>query len=263
MWRGDFQVKASDEIRDRASDVYDARAILQSRAVLGEIAPRVFAQMTASDPRVRQSATNAATKIAHALNRKELTHGVLSTLETMAGSAEAPDRASLVLSMGELGGEPRAFLGDPEFVVRACAALAPALARDPTATSVTLQAVERPAEIDRLTDDIPQFQMRARFSFVRAAVERASTFEELLPGALAIAAVGNAHTVEYEIGPLLAKAFPAPYTPGHPLSPSQRAFLEALVANEGIWSKVLGNPRPWFERVGLAYDREGCRGILS
>lgn len=263
LWRGDFKVPASDEVRDRASDVYEARAVLQARGVLAEIAPRVVAQMTASDPRVRQSAANAAAKIAKAMNNSDFAGGILSTLETIAATADPRDRASLVMSIGELGGDPGAFLDDPEFVVRACAALAPQLANNAKATAVILQAVESPNEIDRLTDGIPQFQMRARFSFVIAAVERVETFDELLPGALAIAAVGNAYTVEHDIGPLLAKAFPAPYKPGRPLTHSQRTFLEALVTHEDVWSKKLGNPKPWFERVGLLYDREACRGILS
>ena len=263
MWRGDFDFSQSDAVVERAGDVYMARAVLNSRLVLPEIAPRVLAQMTSSDSRVRQSAANAAAKFANAMADQDFKRGVLSTLETMALNANTKDRAALVLAIGELGGEPRTFLNDPEFVVRSCAALAPALAQDPIATALILQAVERSIEIDRLTDGIPQFGMRARYSFVKAAVERAASFEALLPGALAVASVSNAHSVENDIGPLLSRAFPEPYRPDHSLSPSQRAFLRALVSNEEIWSKVLGNPIPWFLRVGLSYDREACHRIAA
>ena len=263
MWRGDFNVEGSDQVRVRAADVYTARAVLQSRQALSEIAPRVLVHLTAPDPRVRQSAANAAAKFAEALHDKAFAASVLSTLETTALNADARERASLVLSIGELGGMPNRFLEDQEFVVRCCAALAPALAGDPKATRLVLEAMARPHEIDQFTDGLPQFEMRARFTFVKVGTERAASFEDLLPGALAIAAVGSAYTVEGEIGPLLLRAFPEPYSHRQPLSPSQRAFLQALVNNEAVWSKVLGNPKPWFKRVGLPYDRDACRTTLA
>ena len=44
----------------------------------------------------------------------------------------------MLLGAGELDGEPRAWLRDPHPGVRVCAALAPALADDPEATTVLL-----------------------------------------------------------------------------------------------------------------------------
>ncbi|GAA2628243.1 hypothetical protein GCM10010399_69810 [Dactylosporangium fulvum] len=52
---------------------------------------------------------------------------LLRELLRQAASAEDPYcRASLLLDVGDLGGDPRAWLGDPHVGVRLCAALAPA-----------------------------------------------------------------------------------------------------------------------------------------
>jgi hypothetical protein len=177
MWRGDFGEDLTDAVRVEAMDAYAARSVLEARRVLPEIAPRVFALMSSSDPQVRQSAANAATKFASAIHDAGLAATVLGALEAIALDMDGRDRAALVLSIGQLGGNPKRFLDDPDFLVRSCAALAPGLADDATATEVVLDALKRPDDIDQLAKDLPQFELRPRFSFVKAAIERIGSFE--------------------------------------------------------------------------------------
>jgi len=263
MWRGDYDYDKPDDTFAEAADVLVARAVLKSRSVLPEIAPRVLVHLTSTEPGVRKSATNAAAKFALALGNDEFKTKVLGALEAMAFEGEARDRASMALSIGQLGGKPNRLLDDPEFLVRSCAALAPALEHDPKATRLLLDAVAHPTEIDDLAEGLPQFEMRPRFAFVRAASERANSFEDLLPSALEIVRVASAYTIEHEIAPLLNRAFPEPYNSTHPLSEPQRVFLDALVSNDRMWDKVYGNPRPGFKKVGLVYDRHECEQVLK
>jgi hypothetical protein len=43
----------------------------------------------------------------------------------------------------------------------------------------------------------------------------------------------------------------------------QRRYLEALVANAGLWDPGFGNPLQRFRRAGLPYDRAACSRTLE
>ena len=267
LWRGDYEATLSDAVPEDvqldATNASIARAVLKTRSALAAIVPNVLDQLAARELGVRRSAANAAAKIAKALQDPAILATTMERLEGEALDAESQVRASSALSIGELGGKPTRLLSDADFLVRSCAALAPALASDSKATRQILEAIERPREIDELAKGLPAFAFRPRFSFAQAAADRASSFEDLVPGALKIAEVASAYTVDREVGPLLTRAFPEPYRAGQQLSPEQLAFLRALVANEKIWDTKLINAQPWFKKVGLPYDRDGCAALLS
>lgn len=127
------------------------------------------------------------------------------------GRGDAPERAALALSLGELGVAPRRQLSDDELMIRACAALAPALAHDSTATGIVVDALTDPSAIDRwLPHRTPQLVGWLRFRFVAAAIERVSDFDQLLPGAIAIARISSGDTVDRDWGPMLEAAFSTP-----------------------------------------------------
>jgi hypothetical protein len=164
--------------------------------------------------------------------------------------------------MGELGSAPRAYLNDPHPGVRACAALAPALADDPAALAEILTALADPAAVDDwFTRRPPQFGMHVRFTLIAAAGARVQDPERLLPAALAVAPLAGRHTAWADLGPFLRVLF-AGRGPG-PLTPTQSRFLAALVDNDDIWTPGLGRIDLTFHDVALPYDRRRCHDLTS
>ncbi|GIH25908.1 hypothetical protein Aph01nite_42180 [Acrocarpospora phusangensis] len=240
-----------------------ARVVLDLRAIAPTLLDHVTACLDDPDLRVRVDATGAAGTLA--LIPGVGADGLAARLEgTAARSGDHHERCAAMLTLGALGVAPRAFLADPHPAVRACAALAPALAADPAATREILAALRDPAEADSwLTIPLRLVPGRLRFALVAAAVERAESFEELLPAALAIAGMTSHWTVDVDWGPLLTAAFPAPVGEPPVLTPAQRAYLGALVANDEIWNPKMVNPISWFRAAGLPYEREACRRLIS
>jgi hypothetical protein len=128
---------------------------------------------------------------------------------------------------------------------------------------VLLAALGDPATADSwFPEPLPQFEGWFRFTLLEALIQRASTFEEVLPAALAIVRITSAYTVDREWGPLLVKAFPDGYVPGTELTDAQRSFLQALSENHNCWGRI-ANPRIWLKRTGLPEERTGIRASWS
>jgi hypothetical protein len=176
-----------------------------------------------------------------------------------AGSRE--EKASLVLAMGRLGGGTSPWLDDPDPAVRAVAALS---ARDESrSTEVLIAALSRPGEADAwFAGRLPLIEGRVRFALLRELLARDVPFARLLPAALAIAQVASGYTASLDWGPLLQAAFPdVTFVPGvrppvpAKLDDAQRAFLQALVANESLWSPSNGTAKLARMKVGLPAER--------
>ncbi|MEV4823160.1 hypothetical protein [Micromonospora sp. NPDC049274] len=232
---------------------------LYLRAVLGcqQIVPALLATATAalSDPSPQVRAAAAYT--IGACGR-----GDASRLEQLAEAAAPDERAALVLAIGDLGIAPRRHLQDPHPGVRACAALAPALAGDPAATAELLAALDDPtAADDWFTNRPPQLPTRMRFFLLAAAIDRLPAPDPLLPAAVRLAGVATAHTCDQDWG-LLLRTFFAGYA-GGPLTAVQRAYLSALTANLDLWDPTHGNAALAFRDAGLPYDRETCRALAQ
>jgi hypothetical protein len=98
---------------------------------------------------------------------------------------------------------------------------------------------------------------------VKEAIARVGSFDELVAAGIAVAKMTSQYTVDRDWGPLLAAAFPVRFAAPPGFTPAQRSFLAALVTNQAVWDPRFENPRPWFERAGLPYDRNACRRLLE
>lgn len=251
-----------------AVEALTARAVLDLRAAAPVLLDAVVPHLADGEPLTRMHAAHAAAALAvlvgDAARREDLADRVAAAARR---AVRRDERACLVLALGDLGRAPRAFLADPDPAVRACAALAPALAGDPDAVGELLAALADPAAADAwFTHRPPQFPHHVRFTLVRAAVERVDDFARLLPAACAVAAVAGPFTADFDWGPLLCAAFPTPLSGaavGADLTDAQRAYLRALVANESLWRGRVGNAALALRRVGLPEDRESCRRLAA
>lgn len=183
--------------------------------------------------------------------------------ESLASSDDRRERAAAVLTLGAWEQDTANLLADPDPAIRACAALAPGSTQNAEATRVLLDALGDPATADSwFPEPLPQFEGWFRFTLLEALIERVSTFEELLPAALAIARITSAYTVDREWGPLLVKAFPDSYIRGTELTDAQRSFLQAISENDDCWGKI-ANPRVWLRKIGLPEERAEIQALLE
>jgi hypothetical protein len=258
--RGDYS-SVDDELFPAASGVSFARAVLACRRAVPELFTAVLPFVTSSESHVRTSAVEALSALSTGPDGTSLREKAIPTIIAAVATAPSVERAALALSLGELGVAPRELLNDDDERVRGCAALAPALAGNADALREVLHWFQRPSDVDGwFNREAIQFDGRMRFRFVRTAIERVDDFDSLLPGAVAIASVASKYTVDDDSGFLLVAAFPQPASL---LTSSQQAFLTALVANDDLWDKKLGNPRKWFHHVGLPYDQRSCKAIAK
>ncbi len=252
--------------RDRQfQHAMQARDLLACRAVAPEIFQRLPPFLDDFDEAVRTYALEAAVRLS---GHAELAHErpwIISRLEaSVAASSDPRQRAVAARLIGMSGGASHVLLDDEHPGVRACAALAPALADDPRATAEIFSALQDPATADRwFTPHLPGQDGWLRFDLLQAALARVADFETLLPAALAIAKVGDPLTVDFDLGPLLSAAFPTPYEDGRPLSHAQAAFLNALIDLEVLWDRRSVNVAICLHRVGLPHDRDACRHIAT
>ncbi|WP_426502803.1 hypothetical protein ACPPVO_34885 [Dactylosporangium sp. McL0621] len=208
-------------------------------------------------PKVRAAA-------AHAVGACGTGVADLWRLERSAVGAGPDERASVALAIGALAGAPRAYLRDPHPGVRACAALAPALADEPAALDELLAALADPTAPERwFADRPPHFHQHIRFALIAAATERAGDPERLVPAAVAAVAIDGGRITGEDVVPFLRVIFAdaAEWGEGvdwRPFTAAQRRYLAALVSNNRLWDGWL---REAFQELGLPYDRDRCREL--
>ncbi|WP_428965721.1 hypothetical protein [Micromonospora fluostatini] len=256
---GDEDEVFADEVL--ANALY-ARAVLGCRAVVPTVLDAATAALSDPAPAVRAAAAHTVSACRPALTAPTGTATLAGRLDALAAGAGPDERAALVLAMGELGLAPRTYLDDPHPGVRACAALAPALADDPVATTEILTALADPAATDDwFTQRPPQIHTRIRFALVAAAVARVDDPDRLLPAALAVAPIASPYTVGGDWGALLRALFAG--RTDDPLSPAQRRYLGALVDNAGLWDSRNGSVGLAFRDAGLPHDRAACHALVT
>jgi hypothetical protein len=105
---------------------------------------------------------------AAAAQRPEL----LKELTSMARAADSShDLATILIAIGSLGGDTRPWLTDPHAGVRVCAALAPDLADDDTASQVLMELARLPQAFGKSFGDMaPPLQLQSK------------SFQDLLTG---------------------------------------------------------------------------------
>ncbi|MDX2707705.1 hypothetical protein PV350_33380 [Streptomyces sp. PA03-6a] len=248
-------------------DLVLTRAALDCYDALPDLFDPVAELLDDPDADVRTAAWAAAAPLLRHPATAPRAAGLRGRLEAQAhatGSVEA--RASLLLDLGELGGEPRAWLADPDPAVRTAAALAPALADDPHALDVLVDATRSPRAFDRLSA-LPRFGGEPpRWTLVAVLCARVMDFAALYESAAAAVPLGFRLAPCPDLGPYLRVAFPE----GLPEAPTaqQSAFARDVAARDDLWDAVNGNRKITFARLGLPDDREawqrlGARGTVG
>jgi hypothetical protein len=241
-----------------------ARNVLACRQLTGELLERVSPFLNDADEQLRAHALNVVVALLADPALAAAVPALVRRLETVvAASPSMRERATVAIMLGRLGAQPYGLLTDAHPAVRACAALAPAMAAELRATRELLTALADPQTADSWFEEpLPGLDGWFRFALVEAAVARVRDFTKLLPAALAVVRLASSYTVDSDWGPLLKAAFPQPYAAGAPLSPAQRSLLAALVDNPALWEGV-ANPHLWLMEAGLPQDRDGCRQLLD
>jgi hypothetical protein len=222
-----------------AADDKQYRAAMRARDLLAcrEVVPCVFeaalAMITGSESAVRTSAMTAAV---YCLDHPALSGRGPALAELLAGTAavspEPRERAAVARLLGMLGQRPEALLRDEHPGVRACAALAPGFFGDRSATRELVSALKAPQDADRwFTGHLPGQEGWLHSDLATALAAQADDLETVLPAALGLAAVANRFTYGRDLAPFVRLAFPQPLTRHSALTPAQRAFLSALLAN--------------------------------
>lgn len=241
----------------------DAGAVEACRAIRPDLYARVAPFLDDADPTLRLAAVGAVTHLLLSPELAERRGEVADRLMRSVQDMTPVERAGVALMIGSWGIAPRSLLTDELPAVRACAALTRALDDDPVALDEVQVALRDPRTADSWFDENPpQLDGQVRFALVDALLRRTTTFDEVADAALEIARMSNVYTVHSDWGPLLARAFPTRFVKDHGLSDTQRRFLAAIVDNDECWGSI-SNPMIWFHKVGLPFDRDELRAIVT
>lgn len=193
---------------------------------------------------------------------------------TARATADRWECASHVYGLGELGVAPREWLDDPRLAVRTCAALAPALAYDGTATEVLVRAAEHPRAFDHAFTEpfvapayrmmfLPQLQDVSHRRLIRTLCERSGDFRRLLPAAMAAVDLRGVGRPTVEFGPYLRLAFPAGLPERGTASAAQSYFAHAVADRDDLWDGMFAGAAEAFAAVGLPDDRDRWRDVTT
>ncbi|MFJ8045463.1 HEAT repeat domain-containing protein [Kitasatospora sp. NPDC096147] len=238
-------------------------AVTACQAVRPQVLVAVRPFLDDADPGVREAALGVVTHLLGAGAEADGFAARQAAADRLEHIARTPggrrERAAALLTLAQWGRDTAAQLDDPDPAVRTCAALGTA---DPAAVEVLLAALADPAVVDGWFDEpLPQTDGWFRFTVLHGLLDRADSFERVLPAALALVPRSSQYTVDREWGPLLAFAFAEPHAPEAPLTPAQHAFLAALVDHDPCWGRI-GNRDVWLRGAGLPTSREDLRALL-
>ncbi|MFG2824485.1 hypothetical protein ACGFX4_34275 [Kitasatospora sp. NPDC048365] len=125
---------------------------------------RVLPHLASERPRRRACAAAAIGSLARHPSASAQRPALLEQLTSAARATESPhDLATMLIAVGDLGGDTRPWLTAPNAGVRGCAALAPGLSGDATADRVLLDLARSPrAFVDSFGDMAPPLQLQSR-----------------------------------------------------------------------------------------------------
>ncbi|WP_051950556.1 hypothetical protein [Actinacidiphila yeochonensis] len=194
---------------DQAEDRNEPGATVDVRAIRTTLYEAASRHLQSPDPDVREAALGATTALFEAPELADRIGEATGLLRgALADATERRERAAIAVTIGAWGQDTRDLLTDSDAAVRACAALASACAGDAEATREILRALCEPADVDSwFSEPLPYVEGPFRAALLSAAIERTS-FEELLPAALASVPLSSNLTAAHDWGPLLAAAFP-------------------------------------------------------
>ncbi|WP_285559820.1 hypothetical protein [Actinoplanes regularis] len=220
-------------VMQHAADDYDGRRrgfpadVEACRALRPSVFPVVRAMRSDPDPVIASAASGAA--LACLLDAPELAHHRAGTATWPDGHALAGldrySRVMAILTLQSWGGDTTSAMEtDPDPLVRAAAALAPALAGSAHGTRALLDVLSAPSAHASCTRDYPHFGPIFMSRFLPTVIERAS-LDDLIP-ALDLLLAG-APPVIYQVDwctLLRARAFPS----AGPLSAAQQALRDVV-----------------------------------
>jgi hypothetical protein len=245
---------------DEAGDLVLAEAALDCWDLLPKLVGPVTAFLDDPDGEVRAGGWATVAELLTHPDAADRAPALLPRLAHLAASAATVrERASLVLDLGRLGGDPAPFLADPAPLVRCAAARTEPLAEDPTAHEELLRAAILPTAVDALAG-IPHFAGgQPRRILIATLTRRVPDFPRLHEQALAALPFAFRLSPCPEIGPYLRVAFPdgLPTDP----TPEQRGLAGELAARDELWDPVNGNRRVTLRGLGLPDDREAWRAF--
>ncbi|MER5642779.1 hypothetical protein ABT095_38315 [Kitasatospora sp. NPDC002227] len=198
-WLGQFAESAAwEETPADPQDADDAdalEAVLACRAVRPEIFDAVAPYLDDQDDTVREAALGAVTHLLAADDLADRIPAAADRLERIArGRGPRRERAGALLTLARWGRDTAMLLTDEDPAVRTCAALGTA---DPSAVDVLLAALADPVAVDGWFDEpLPQVDGWFRFTVLHGLLERAESFEQILPAALALIPLCSQYTVD-------------------------------------------------------------------
>jgi hypothetical protein len=262
-WLGQVADAAAHGEADHADGPDDPGVTAEVRRVRMMIYEAVSVHLQGPDPDVREAALEATSALFEA---PELAERIIEATQLLrrviADSTDRRERAVIAVTIGAWAQDTRDLLNDSDPAVRASAALADACAEDPRATREIIRALCEPATVDAwFSDPLPYIAGPFRATLLSAAIGR-TTFEELLPAALASIPWSSNLTAAHDWGPLLAAAFPLGYSEGTQLTESQHRYLSALADRDEVW-RFSHLTASWLQDVGLPTDRGTVQALLG
>jgi hypothetical protein len=233
------------------------------RAARGQVYRAAYGMLADPDSAVVSASLGT---LACVLDAPELQHFRSPVAAWLTSHAlSAPDRRTRVLAVLMLSGwghDSTPALRDPDRVVQAAAALSPAHAANPEATSALLQVLASPADAAWCQQVFPHFGRIFPFKLLPTAIDRAA-LDELLPALKAILAAPPQGTYAGDWGTRLrTKAFPDGMPAPAALSSTQRALVDMLAkhcfgpAAPPVW--FASDPRMAFREL-VPHGRTGTQ----
>ncbi|MFG2330365.1 hypothetical protein ACGFMM_12130 [Streptomyces sp. NPDC048604] len=235
-------------------------AALDCWDLLPELLDPVAEFLEDPDPQVRTHAWAAAARLLNHPGTASRRPELLTRLARLAAAAESvEERASLVMDLGGLGGDPAPFLADESPLVRCAAAMSPPLAEHPAAQQELLRMAATPTDFDALKG-LPRFEGEPpRWTLIAVLSRR-----PVAPSALyepALAALPHAFRLAPcpDLGPYLEILFPTGWP--EQATAEQRGLARELAARDDLWAPTNGNRRITLRGLGLPEDRETWRAL--
>jgi hypothetical protein len=238
------------------ADLVLEQARLACFDLVPEILDRVLPHLATRDARHRAAAAGAVGALAKHPSAQARKPALVERLTSLAADTESTyDLATVVIAVGLLDGDTRPWLADPHLGVRGCAALAPGLMDDDTATEVLVQLSRAPRAFSAsFGESAPphHFLIPPQPDLLtEALVERVSDPQILAPALVAHLQIGE-RTAYQTLTPLLRAIFP---DPSACLSAIPRRLAELVAHQEGLWELSDAARAKVFVPAGLSADR--------
>ena len=258
---------------DRAIAGFDPQTFYRDDELVGDLMAHAITDLLARAPAAAEAALSVLERgdpaltvgaidlLAQAARAGTHLTEAASVLRARATTPDDLTRLTAVIALGELGLDTSAFFEDAALGVRVAAALAPGAATDPRAFDLLAEAALEPAAVDAAFDPRPpQLDEFGRFLVIAALCDRTTSFEDVLPAALACVPLASPYTVEYDWGVFLKTARRLGLEPS--LKPFA-TYLEALVDRKDLWNPRNANAESLFRSADLPYDRKACMRIVG